>query len=143
MHMSTVMILGACCLAVTALAATEPAASPKQQHKARTFEAEAAKRFGGASTVSDRAASKGRLVSLSKPGQGIEFTELPAAGRLAVRYASANVGTISVAINDQPARKVNVHSSGALTNSFLHSIVELAIPAKARLKISWQRTMSR
>ena len=45
-------------------------------------------------------------------------------------------GTISVAVNDQPARKVNVHSSGALTNSFLNAIIELAIPAKATLTIS-------
>jgi hypothetical protein len=55
---------------------------------------------------------------------------------LAIRYASTNVGTISVAVNDQPARKVNVHSSGALTNSFLNAIIELAIPAKAALTIS-------
>ena len=47
-----------------------------------------------------------------------------------------NVGTISVAVNDLPARKVNVHSSGALTNSFLNAIIELAIPAKATLTIS-------
>ena len=47
-----------------------------------------------------------------------------------------SAGTISVAVNDQPARKVNVHSSGALTNSFLNAIIELAIPAKATLTIS-------
>jgi alpha-L-fucosidase len=61
---------------------------------------------------------------------------LPAAGKLAIRYASTNVGTISVTVNDQPARKVNVHSSGAFTNSFLNAIIELAIPAKATLTIS-------
>ena len=55
---------------------------------------------------------------------------------MAIRYASVKVGTISVAVNDQPARKVNVHSSGALTNSFLNAIIELAIPAKATLTIS-------
>ena len=47
-----------------------------------------------------------------------------------------SVGTISVAVNDQPARKVNVHSSGALTNSFLNAIIDIAIPAKATLTIS-------
>jgi alpha-L-fucosidase len=102
----------------------------------RTCEAEAAKRIGGAAKVADRAASGGHLVGLTKPGQGVKFTKLPAAGKLAIRYASTNVGTISVAVNDQPARKVNIHSSGALTNSFLNAIIELAIPAKATLTIS-------
>ena len=73
---------------------------------------------------------------LIKPGQGIKFTKLPAASKLAIRYASTNVGTISVVVNDQPASKVNVHSSGALTNSFLNAIIDLVIPAKASLTIS-------
>jgi alpha-L-fucosidase len=102
----------------------------------RTFEAEAAKRVGGAAKVADMSASGGRSVRLSKLGEGVKFTKLPAAGKLAIRYASTNVGTISVAVNDQPARKVNIHSSGALTNSFLNAIIELAIPAKATLTIS-------
>jgi hypothetical protein len=102
----------------------------------RTFEAESAKRTGGADTVMDRTASGRRLVSLSNPGQGMEFTRLPAASKLAIRYASVTNGTISVAVNDQPARKVNVHSSGALTNSFLNAIVEIAIPSRATLTIS-------
>jgi alpha-L-fucosidase len=101
-----------------------------------TAEAEAAELTGGASRVMDGAVSGGSLVGLSKPGQGVKFAGLPAANRLAIRYASMAVGTISVAINDQPARKVNVHSSGALTNSFLHAIIELAIPAKATLTVS-------
>jgi alpha-L-fucosidase len=72
----------------------------------------------------------------AKLDQGVKFTDLPAARKLAIRYASTNAGTISVAVNDQPPRKVNVHSSGALTNSFLNAIIELAIPAKATLTIS-------
>ena len=102
----------------------------------RTFEAEKAKRVDGASKVVDRAASGGYLVGLTKPGQSVKFTKLPAASRLAIRYASVEVGTISVAVNDQPARKVNIHSSGALTNSFLNAIIDIAIPAKATLTIS-------
>jgi alpha-L-fucosidase len=100
------------------------------------FEAESAESVGGASKVSDGAASGGCLVGLTMPGQGVKFAGLPAAGKLAIRYASVEVGTISVAVNDQPARKVNVHSSGALTNSFLNAIIELAIPAKATLTVS-------
>jgi len=100
------------------------------------FEAEAAQSIGGAFKVADATASGGCLVGLTKPGEGIRFAGLPAASKLAIRYASVGVGTISVAVDDQPARKVNVHSSGALTNSFLDAIIEVAIPVKATLAIS-------
>ena len=102
----------------------------------QTFQAEAAQPVGGAAKVPDGAASGGLLVSLAQPGQGVHFTGLPAASKLAIRYASVTNGTISVAVNNQPARKVNVHSSGALTNSALHAIIDIAIPAKAMLMIS-------
>lgn len=101
----------------------------------RTLEAESAECVGGASNVADGAASGGYLVGLAEPGQGIQFAGLSAAGRLAIRYASVQVGTIHVVVNDQSARKVNVHSSGALTGSFLHAIIDVAIPAQAVLTI--------
>ncbi len=97
------------------------------------FEAEAAETVGGAVKV---AASRGDLVSMIEPGQGVRFTGLPAAGKLAIRYASVDVGTISVAVNDKPIHKVNVHSSGAMTNSFLHAIIDVALPANATATIS-------
>ena len=103
---------------------------------AQAIEGQAARLLGGAANLSDREASAGYLVALTQPGQGVKFTGLPAASKLAIRYASVTVGTISVAVNDQPARKVNVHSSGALTNSFLNAIIDLAIPANATLTIS-------
>ncbi len=102
----------------------------------RLLEAESAKRIGGASVVVDRTASGRRLVNLNKVGQGVEFTRLPAGSKLAIRYATTNVGTISVAVNNQQAGKINVHSSGAFTNSFLHAVLELKIPPKATLTIS-------
>jgi alpha-L-fucosidase len=102
----------------------------------QTFEAEAARPVGGASTVADGGASLASLVGLDRSGAAVEFTGLPAGSKLAIRYASVTNGTISVAVNDQPARKIIVHSSGALTNSFLNAIMELAIPAKATLTIS-------
>ena len=109
-----------------------------------TLEAEKAERIGGASMISDHDASGSTSVALSDLGQAIRFNRMPAASKLAIRYASVTVGTISVAVNDQPARKVNVHSSGALTGSFLHAIIELPIPANATLTISrGDRTMSR
>ena len=92
--------------------------------------------IGGASKVADRDSSNGYLVSLTQPGQGIRFTRQPAGNNLAIRYASLSVGTISVAVNNEPACKVDIHSSGALTSSYLHSIVALRIPAQATVKIS-------
>src|ERR1039457_6806476 len=123
------ILLVGCLLTLTAPASA--IATEKQ-----VFEAEAAELIGGASQAADGAASGGFLVDLSQPGQGAKFGGLPAASKLAIRYASVSVGTISVTVNDQPACKVNVHSSGALTNSFLNAIIELTIPAKATLTIS-------
>jgi len=79
--------------------------------------------------------TKAAELSSSTTG-AVEFKGLPTASKLAIHYASTNAGTISVAVNDQPARKVNVHSSGSLTNSFLNAIIDLAIPDKATLTIS-------
>ncbi len=79
--------------------------------------------------------SKRSLVRLTKPGQSAAFADLPAATRLAIRYGSVTNGTISVAVDGQPARKVNVHSSGVLTNRVLHAIIDVAIPAGATVTI--------
>ena len=104
--------------------------------KKHTFEAESAGLVGGASKVADDAASGGYLVSLTKAGESIKFSGLPAASKLAVRYSSKEVGTISVEVNNQPLRKVNVHSSGSFTDSFLHAIIDITISANATLTIS-------
>jgi len=101
-----------------------------------TFEAEAVKLFAGATKLADKEASGSYLVSLAKTGQAIQLTKLKACSKLAIRYASTAVGTISVAVNTQPSRKVNIHSTGALTGSFLYSIIDIAIPNHATLTIS-------
>jgi alpha-L-fucosidase len=101
-----------------------------------TFGAESGKLSGGASMLAGGSASEGHLISLAKPGQSISFAGLPQANKLAIRYASVTNGTIDVAVNDQPSRKLNVHSSGSLTDSFLNAIVEIAIPSGATLTIS-------
>ena len=62
---------------------------------AHRLEAEAAKRFGGASKFAAETASGVCSVILSKPGQGIKFAHLPAAGKLAICYAS------TIAVQDQ------------------------------------------
>jgi alpha-L-fucosidase len=97
---------------------------------------ETAKLIGGAAKIADREAAAGYLITLTQPGQGVALTTIPAASRLAIRYASMSVGTISVAVNDGPARKVNIHSSGALTGSYLNAIVDLPLPAHATVTIS-------
>jgi alpha-L-fucosidase len=110
--------------------------APAFSAEKKTFEAESAKLIGGASKVADSIASGGYQVSLIKQGDGIRFSNLPAASKLAIRYASLEVGTINVAVNDQPACKVNIHSSGSLKGSFLYAIVDIKIPAQAILAIS-------
>ncbi len=118
----TSVLIGAAVLLCACIIAAPASVSGAEKH---VFEAEAAGLLGGASKVPDPLASGGTLVQLTNPGQGVRWTGLPAAGKLAIRYASVSVGTISVAVDDQPACKMNVHSSGALTNSFLRSIVEV------------------
>jgi alpha-L-fucosidase len=120
----------ACLLAILASVADKPNAA------SHTFEAESAKHIEGAAKLRDAAASGTYLAAMSSAGQSIRFNRVPASSKLAIRYATTNVGTISVAVNDGPTRKVNVHSSGAFTSSFLHAIIELPIPAKATLTIS-------
>jgi alpha-L-fucosidase len=101
-----------------------------------TFQLQAAELIGGASKIADRDSSAGYLVSLTQPGHGLTFTQQRAGSKLAIRYATLSVGTISVAVGDGPACKVNVHSSGALTSSYLVSIVDLAIPRNVTVTIS-------
>lgn len=101
-----------------------------------SFEAESAKLIGSALKLSDSKASGGYVVCLTKAGEGIKFTNMPIVSKLAIRYASVAVGTISVAVNNQPMRKVNIHSTGALTGSFLYSIIDIVIPNQASLAIS-------
>lgn len=104
--------------------------------KKRIIEAETSKGIGGITTVADRSASGGYLVSLAIAGQAITFDNLPAANKLAIRYASIKVGTITVAVNDQRSIKVNIHSSGASTVSFLYAIIDIKIAARCRLSPS-------
>lgn len=91
---------------------------------------------GGASIVSAGAASGGKLVALAQTGQGVKLTGLGAGSTLAIRYASVEAGTISVAVNGGAARKVNVHSSGDAARSFLNAKIEAAVPAGGTVTIS-------
>ena len=110
-----------------------PSAIAAEKHM---LEAESAELIDGASKVTDNTASGSNLVSLTKSGEGIKLTDVPLGSKLAIRYASLEAGTISVSVNDKPASKVNVHSSGALTGSFLHAMIDVEIPANATVTIS-------
>ena len=92
-----------------------------------SYEAETATIIGNAAKVNDGKASGGFLVGLSRQGDGIQFFNLPSANKLAIRYASLAVGTLSIKINNQSLRKVNIHSSGALMGSFLYSVVDISL----------------
>jgi alpha-L-fucosidase len=105
------------------------------QLQKHTSEAESAELIGGASKVVDDVASGGYLISLTKPGHGLKFTDLQTQSKLAIRYASENVGSISVVVNNQPVRKVNIHSSGEFTGSFLYSVIDITIPSNGILTI--------
>lgn len=91
----------------------------------KDFEAEKIELIGSSIKVADKSASGGYSVSLFKPGDGLRINNLPVASTLAIRYASVNVGTISVSVNNGQAIKVNIHSSGALNGSFLNAIINI------------------
>ena len=106
------------------------------KEKRSTIEAENAKLLNGAMVVADNLSSRGNSVNLSKPGQSVQFTKLKAGKKLAIRYASLTVSTLNVTVNHQPPRKVNIHSSGSLTGSFLYAIIDIEIPVRSNLTIS-------
>lgn len=109
--------------------------TPSVAAKRHVYKAIDAARIGGASLVSNNTTIGDSLINLTKPGQSVTFKNLSSGSKLAIRYASLSVGTISVSVNDQPAHKVNVHSSGSLTGSFLYAIIDIAIPNKSQLTI--------
>jgi hypothetical protein len=99
------------------------------------LEAEKAEFIGGISKVSDNYASAGQLIQLVQPGQKIKLKNGIEASKLAIRYASVHTGTISVVVNHQQAIKVNIHSSGAVTGSFLYAIINIVLPKGSTLEI--------
>jgi alpha-L-fucosidase len=104
-------------------------------HEKHIFKAASAELIGGASKVIDGAESGNYFVSLVKPGEGIKFFVMPAANKLAIRYASLGVGCLSVVVDNQ-VKTINIHSSGNLKDSFLHAIIDIAIPKDSILTVS-------
>jgi alpha-L-fucosidase len=104
---------------------------------AEKFEAEKAALLGKATLFADPKASGGSAVkALGEPGSGLRFDKVPAAKKLAIRYASkTDNGTYSIQVNDQPPVKVNFHSTGAWDTFYTNAIIDVDIPAGATLKL--------
>jgi alpha-L-fucosidase len=104
---------------------------------AEKLEAEKAVPLGKAAAFADPKASGGKAVkALGEPGSGLRFDKVPAAKKLAIRYASkTEMGTYSVQVNDQPPVKVNFHSTGSGDTFYTNAIIDVDIPAGATLKL--------
>lgn len=95
--------------------------------KVSPYEAEAAVYIGGATKVADSKASGGYALSLAKPGDGFKVSNVSSADQLIIQYGTLSVGTISLQVNNEPLRKVNIHSTGSFKGSFLNAILSIAI----------------
>lgn len=97
------------------------------------IEAESGMQMEGAGTIESGVASGKAMVSLRNPGEGIRFTALPGATKLAVRYAGTAVGTLTVVVDDTARKKIHLHATGSATEVLRDAIIDVEIPAKAAL----------
>ncbi len=102
----------------------------------KVLEAEITSPVSTAAKTAVSSASGGYVMSLTKAGDGITFKNVKAAQQLALRYSSLKIGVLDVAVNGQPKQRINIHSSGNLTNSFLNAIIKIKIPAGATVVIT-------
>jgi len=75
-------------------------------------EAEAASAIGGASTVADAAASKGKMVFAGSAGLGISVVESLDAKTLILAYRTDTAGTLAVTVNGANAGKFTLRPTG-------------------------------
>lgn len=101
-----------------------------------SYEAETAERASGVSENIDKEASGGTTVELMNKGQFVCFRNLPTADKIAIRYATENVGVFSLSVDSQPGLKVNIHSSGSFEGSFLYAVVDVNIPRNGSVTLS-------
>ena len=102
----------------------------------KIYEAEATSAVSGAIKMAAASASGGYVMSLAKAGDGVSFKNAKGAQKVAIRYSSMGVGVLDVTINGKSYQKVNIHSSGNLTGSFLNAIIGIKIPADANVAVS-------
>ncbi|HEU5134116.1 MAG TPA: hypothetical protein VFU13_03130 [Steroidobacteraceae bacterium] len=101
-------------------------------------EAEAASLTGGANTVADGAASKGRAVFVGSAGRGISIAESLDAKALILAYRADTAGTLEAKVNGAPAGKFTLRrTAGAYATSSLvvsvHAgdVIAIASPSAA------------
>ncbi|CAN5175750.1 hypothetical protein BH11ACT3_BH11ACT3_02030 [soil metagenome] len=101
-----------------------------------TVQAESATRIGRAAIFSDGAASGGQAVQqLDTAGDGIQFSNAPAASQLSLTYATPSTGTYSVYVNGTKTATITVGSIGVWNGAYLTSSYPISIPAGATLKL--------
>jgi alpha-L-fucosidase len=118
------------------------ASIPRKKMKERSphalyIKAIAGVKSGMARDLPDLIAAGGITVTLDNQGDGLSFSHLPTAKKLAIHYASLNSGTFSIYLNGVFTKKVNLHSTGGVSGSYLNAIVDLPIPANATLSLQY------
>ncbi|MBD0384040.1 glycoside hydrolase family 9 protein [Paenibacillus sedimenti] len=99
------------------------------------IEAETATLLGRAAIYNDAAASGGKAVQfLEVTGDGIQFSNVPAAASLTVHYASINSGTYSMYVNGVKTKTINFTGNGGWFGAYTSVTVPINIPAGATLK---------
>jgi len=100
------------------------------------YKPETALLLGNAKKNANEKAVGGYVLTLNKPGDGFAIKTVKAAHQLAIRYSCTGVGILEVAINGKLKEKINIHSSGNTTTSFLNARVLVKMPAGAQIAIT-------
>ena len=99
-------------------------------------EAESALLIGRAAAFADAAASGGTAVQrLDTLGDGIQFSNVPAASQLTLTYATPTAGTYSLYINGAKSQTLSIFSSGSWSGSYVTTAYPVSIPAGATVKL--------
>lgn len=103
-----------------------------------TIEAETATRLGFAAVYNDSSASGGQAVQyLHVSGNGIQFSNVPAATSLTLKFASTNSGTYSMYVNGIKTNTINFTGNGVWLGAYTSVTVPVNIPAGATLKFRY------
>jgi hypothetical protein len=102
------------------------------------IEAETATLIGWATVYNDAAASGGKGVEyLHVSGNALQFSNVPAANSLTVKYAATNSGTYSLYVNGVKTKTINFTGNGVWKGAYKSVTVPVKIPAGATLKLQY------
>ncbi|MDO6746719.1 CBM35 domain-containing protein [Gilvimarinus sp. 1_MG-2023] len=101
------------------------------------LEAESATLLGGASIFNDEEASGGQAIeNIHADGSGIEFSDVPHATALQLKYAATESGTYSVYVNDERKGEITFEATGSLSGSYEDSdSIYIDLPKGATLTL--------